>query len=119
MILIVEDSSIQRMKLKKLLGTQGFEVSEAVHGAAALELLQDVPDQYDLILTDLLMPEMDGVRFLEELKAQNIGIPVVIISADIQDSTKQRCMDLGAIAFLNKPVQQETLLPIIAEIVSK
>lgn len=114
MILIVEDSKIQRTKIRSVLTGAAYEVTEAMNGTEALKVLEDSAP--DLIMTDLLMPEMDGIQFLEELKKREIGIPVVVLSADIQDSTKERCYELGARAFVNKPIVQTEILPIIQEL---
>ena len=115
MILIVEDSSIQRKKMRRLLGDAGYESAEAGDGRSALAFLDEQSDEPELILTDLLMPEMDGVQLLEALQARGSTIPVIVLSADIQESTKKRCYELGVRQFLQKPIQKEVVLPAIKE----
>ena len=115
MILLVEDSKIQRARLSKLLTNGGFTVVEAENGRVALDKMRE--QQPELILTDLLMPEMDGIQLLEELNRRGSSVPVVVVTADIQDTTRQRCNDLGVVAFFNKPAAAERVIPILHRLV--
>ena len=108
LILMVEDSSFQRNRIKAILTEGGYEIIEAVNGKIGLEKAES--EKPDCILSDLLMPEMGGVELLSSLKEKGIAIPVIILSSDIQDSAKSRCMDLGAKVFLNKPPKKDDLL---------
>lgn len=71
-----------------------------------------------LILLDLLMPEYDGFAVLRDAREQGLDIPIVVITADIQDITRNDCMELGARAFLNKPVDHDEADAVIQEILS-
>ncbi len=110
-ILIVDDSKLGRKIVSVPLSEQGYEVVEAYDGVDALEKLHS--QDFDLVLTDLLMPRMDGEQFLGRLRQEGYRTPVIIISADIQESTRQRCDELGMDRFLNKPVKADTLLEVI------
>lgn len=103
-VLIVDDATFSRRMIRKYLQADGYEVLEATNGQEGLELARD--RQPDCILTDLLMPEMDGFEFLATVREQGITIPFAIISADIQDTSRQRGIELGATVFLNKPPKQ-------------
>ena len=87
-------------------GLAGLPV--AGNGRAGLE--QVAARKPDCILTDLLMPELGGLELLETLREQGTAIPVIIITANIQESVRRRCLELGAAAVVNKPVRQEELL---------
>lgn len=103
-ILIVDDESNMRFLLRMLFETEGFEVVEAHHGAAALERVRD--EQPDLIVTDLMMPVMDGHELVERLRADaaTAGIPILVISAN-------RNLEIaGADAAFSKPFDIEALL---------
>lgn len=115
-ILTVEDSSFQRKIIIKILEKAGHETLAAENGQRGLEVL--ATHTPDCILCDLLMPEMDGFQFLEALKEKNIQIPVIILTSDIQDTVKQRCLDLGAKSFLNKPAQEGQILEALNSILS-
>ncbi|UUX93667.1 response regulator [Methanoplanus endosymbiosus] len=113
-ILITDDSLFQRNIITEILSESGYEYIEAKNGLAALEILKS--EMPDLILLDLLMPEMDGFHFLDEFNKSGYKVPVIVLTSDIQNTTKERCMKLGASGFLNKPVETEELLPLIKEL---
>ena len=102
-ILLVDDVPANRKMLKDRLAREHFDIMEAADGAEALEKVRE--DNPDLILLDVLMPQMDGYQVLEKLKADQDfrHIPVVVISAVDQVENVARCLELGADDFLNKP----------------
>jgi twitching motility two-component system response regulator PilH len=100
-ILIVDDSSFQRRMIRGLLTRLGHEVIEADSGAAGIALL--AAERPDLMMLDLLMPEMTGYEVLERLRQTRDPAPLLILTADVQDTARQRCMSLGAARVLNKP----------------
>jgi CheY-like chemotaxis protein len=101
-ILLVDDSKFQRKSMSKLLTDLGHKVSEAENGEMGLKMVDTV--QPDLIITDLLMPVLDGIGLLRGLKKKGCPIPAIVVSADIQVSTRQECLQIGAKAFLTKPI---------------
>jgi len=113
-ILIVDDSLFQRRVVSAPLKAQGFEIFEAVNGKEGLEKILEVKP--DLILLDILMPEKNGIEVLKELKKAQNTIPVIMLTSDVQESTRDECLSLGAQAFVNKPVKAEELLPIITSL---
>jgi CheY-like chemotaxis protein len=103
-VLIVEDDDDIRESLAELLRDEGFTITVACHGRAALEAIaQAVPR---LILLDLMMPVMNGWELLKELARcpKRSGIPVIIVSATASD------VPAGAVAVLRKPVDVQHLL---------
>ena len=103
-ILVVEDESNMRFLLRMVFETEGFDVVEANHGAAALELVR--VEQPDLIVTDLMMPVMDGRDLIERLRADaaTAGIPILVLSAN-------RNLEVtGADVALSKPFDPDALL---------
>lgn len=115
-ILLVDDSGFQRKNLSKTLTSMGHEVTTAENGEAGLQAVEDEPP--DLIITDLLMPVMDGMSYLRALKSRNIMIPTIVASADIQESTREECMKLGARDFLTKPVNSSDLKNVIGQLLN-
>lgn len=107
-ILVIDDSGFQRNWILKTLIKLGHNTIEAVNGREGLEKVKS-DEKPDCITVDLNMPEMDGYEFLEKLSFSNIKIPIVVITADIQEETKKECLELGAAAFLNKPFQADEL----------
>lgn len=114
-ILIIDDARWQRSQLVKILNAAGHEVIQAADGREGLARLSDGPAA---IICDLLMPELDGFGFLEELQSRGSSVPVVIASADIQKTSRERCFELGARRFLNKPYSAAELLAALDEATS-
>ncbi len=116
-ILHVDDSSFSRLQIGKVLKRGGHTVLAADNGKSALELLRTTAP--DLIVSDILMPEMDGFAFLEALRDGGNSIPVVMVTADIQKDTGAICCGLGAAALFNKPPDEEQLLAFITNALTK
>ncbi len=115
-ILICDDSLFIRKRLSSIISELNFEISEAKDGAEALDLIQK--EKFDLILLDLLMPNITGKEVLEFLYNNGIKVPIIILSADIQDTTLAYCKEKGASAFLNKPPKQDELINTIKQVLS-
>jgi len=106
-VLIVDDSGFQRSIIRKHMEDDGHNVEEAVNGLDALEKIKiKVPD---IMLLDILMPGLDGTQVLQELAKLGLKFPVIVVSADIQETVQKQCMNLGAVGFVNKPVKGESL----------
>lgn len=116
-ILHVDDSSFSRLQIGKTLKKGGYEVIPADSGKNAIELLKTtIPD---LIISDILMPDMDGIAFLEALRDLGNTIPVIMVTADVQKDTESICLTLGALALFNKPPNEEHLLAAVAQAIAK
>ena len=113
-ILLVDDSSFQLRILFGMLQQLGYEVDTACNGQEALENIQAHPP--DCLLLDMLMPIMNGVQLLEHMKSLGVTLPVIVLTADVQDSSKDRCLELGATTFLIKPVKQDQLRRVLQSI---
>lgn len=95
----------------------GYQVDEARNGSEGLLKLDT--ETYACVVTDLLMPEMDGFVFLEELSKRPAQVPVVVLSSDIQRFSREKCRQLGAKAFLNKPPKVEELLGVLEAVLDR
>ncbi|MCB9419367.1 MAG: response regulator [Ardenticatenaceae bacterium] len=104
-VLVVDDNKDVRELLAARLERRGYEVKTAVNGRHALELLQETP--VDLILLDIMMPEMNGYETLEKLQADPTWqhIPVVVLSALDDMNSVIKCIELGADDYLFKPIK--------------
>ncbi len=107
-VLLIDDSPFARQMIAKILTAQGNEVLEAMNGQEGIEKAE----QYrpDCIVLDLLMPEVSGFGVLRALKEKDLMIPTIVLSADIQETTQAECLKLGAVAFLEKPLEEGKLL---------
>jgi two-component system, sensor histidine kinase and response regulator len=109
-ILLVDDTLNNLKVLSRVLTVQGYQVRKALSGKMAIQACQMVPP--DLILLDILMPDMDGYAVCQELKAdQNTaGIPVIFISALDAGFDKVKAFDVGGVDYITKPFQVEEVL---------
>ena len=115
-ILVVDDSSFARLRICNLLQDAGHQTEEAENGRLGLaKVLAASPD---CIVTDLLMPELDGIGLLKALREQGLAVPVIVLTADIQESRLRECYDLGAKRFLSKPPQQKALLAALEQVLA-
>lgn len=110
-ILVVDDSMFARLNICNMLQSAGYETVEAADGREGLEKASAVKP--DCIISDLLMPELDGIQFLAALKEENLRLPVIVLTADIQETKRQQCLDLGAAGFAYKPPQKQQILSLI------
>jgi adenylate cyclase len=118
-VLIVEDDETARQMLARLLKSEGWEVAEATNGRIGLERLRDAPP--DLILLDLMMPEMDGFEFLAQLRRdpEHEKTPVIIVTAADLSADERRRLDDGVSHILEKAAYaREELLGQIRRLVA-
>ena len=113
-ILIVDDSTVQRMILTRILSGAGHSVIAASNGHSAVAMLPEAPD---VIVCDILMPGLDGYGLLGVLAARSLSVPVVIATADIHPSTQEKCRALGAASFVAKPYSDGDMLSALEEAV--
>jgi len=103
LVLVVDDNLINRTLLTTNLEEQGYQVEQAVNGVQALQKLAQ--QAFDVVLLDLLMPEMDGYQVLEKMKSDDAlrHIPVIVISSLEEMDSVVRCIEMGATDYLTKP----------------
>lgn len=116
-VLVVEDEENIREMLQLNLELEGYEVSIAVTGAQAIKMVK--AEYFDLIILDIMLPEMDGIAVCETLRTQNIEVPVLFLSA--RDSAADRIEGLrkGGDDYLTKPFNLEELLLRVEKLVAK
>lgn len=116
-ILVVEDDRYQREIIKTILAKEGFYVETADTGKKAIELLKD--GTFDVILTDLRLPDIDGTEVLKEVKAFNRPSHVIIITAYGSIPSAIEATKLGAFYYLEKPFEKDQLLLVINNAVNQ
>jgi CheY-like chemotaxis protein len=109
-VLLVEDAPFLRYAFGRLLRREGFDVKEVNDGQEALDCLASF--RPELVLTDLMMPVMDGVELIAHIRADPDyeSVPVVAITADITDRAARRAREAGAVDVITKPVDLAWLL---------
>lgn len=107
-ILIVDDEKKMRHILQLMLEREGFKIEQAENGKVALEMLRN--GKYSLMITDLKMPELDGLSLLEAAKKSDPDFPVVVITAFGTIENAVEAMQKGAIDYITKPFDEEKIL---------
>ncbi len=112
-ILVVDDEKHQRDILKVILDSEGYETLAARNGRHALEILRDQP--FDVILTDLKMPDMSGIELLTELLRVQPGLCVVLMTAHGSIHSAVEAMRRGAFDYLTKPLERDEMLVVVGK----
>lgn len=114
-ILIVDDDEMVRIAVNELLRQEGYEVHSAAGGKEALEKLED--DIYDLIMLDIIMPEMDGIELCKKIREleKYKEIPIIFLTAKSLDKDRAQGIEAGANLFLSKPLSPDMLLKTILD----
>lgn len=115
-ILVVEDSPSISAMVQDELGEAGYEVFVANNGFEALRDLESI--QPDLIITDIMMPKVDGLELCQAMKnrLETKGIPFILFSSRFDESTVTRGREIGARFFIAKPFKMDTLLSAVKKV---
>ncbi len=116
LILITDDAAFSRRMIRKAVQQGNHEILEAANGLECLEML--TKHSPDCILLDLLMPELDGFGVLKSLQENGSNIPVIVLSADIQETVSEECLKLGAVKILRKPPKAPEILDALEKALS-
>lgn len=120
-ILVVDDSPTLRTSLTFCLENAGYQITEAENGQEALEMLKRLKEEgksISLIITDINMPVMDGIRFIQEVKATSFRfVPILVLSTETGRSLKDQAKAAGAAGWLLKPFRPEQLLWVIKKFI--
>ena len=108
-VLVIDDSLMVRQQVGRALKTAGFTVTEAVDGVDALEKLTGAPDTR-LVVCDVNMPRMNGLEFLERIRADGQTVPVVMLTTEGQPELIGRARTLGAKGWIVKPFKPDFLV---------
>jgi len=107
-VLIVEDEVINQKVISSILKADGYEVEVAPDGIVAL--MQIAKGKFDVILSDIAMPNFDGYQMLEYIREKNINIPVIFLSGHTSPEDEARGLSLGAADYIRKPIDRNLLL---------
>lgn len=112
-VMAVDDSATVRKVLQATLVSAGYEVVEAVDGADALEKLSG--DSVDMLVTDLNMPNMDGIRLIQEVRQKpgNRFMPIIMLTSVTQPEKKSAGKAAGASGWITKPFNPDQLLAVV------
>ncbi len=121
-ILIIDDDKLIAITLRRLLTREGYNVTTALSGRKALALIHQ--SDFDLIMSDIKMPEMDGIETVKKIReylAQNKKkpIPEIFITAYAKEDIYQKALELTAAGYIEKPFDIKTLLRTAKEAIEK
>ena len=106
-ILVIDDEEIIHVSLRRMLRRQGHDVESVLSAREGLSKLYE--NTYDLVITDLMMPEMNGIQLLEQMKKDHLDPPVIMVTGYPTISTAVKALRLGAVDYLAKPFTRQEL----------
>jgi EAL domain-containing protein (putative c-di-GMP-specific phosphodiesterase class I)/CheY-like chemotaxis protein len=112
-VLIVDDEPTQIRSIARVLRSRGYEVESASNGREASARLK--PDAYDVVLSDIAMPGMDGIQLLQFVREKSLDVPVVLVTGEPAVSTAVKALEFGAFHYLTKPLE----MPDLEEVIDK
>ena len=118
-ILYVEDDELAQKLLMRVLSRRFNKIFSASDGKEGLEIYQNKSSEIDLIITDIQMPNLDGLEMAKQIKRQNSNIPIVITSAFNDSDYLRRSEEIKIDEYLNKPIEIQSLIRIIHDILKK
>jgi two-component system chemotaxis response regulator CheY len=118
-ILTVDDSASIRQALKLTLSSAGYTVEDADNGQEGLRKAE--VGSYDMIITDLNMPVMDGLSMIREIRARQaaVGVPIVFLTTESDDDMKAQAKSAGATGWIVKPFNPDQLLRIVKKVLGR
>jgi two-component system alkaline phosphatase synthesis response regulator PhoP len=114
-ILVVDDDELVVLAIRELLTPLGFSVTTCSSGPEALE--KAIADRYDLVMLDVVMPEMDGFEVCQRLRRIDsyVETPIMMLTAKSGEEDKRRGMEVGANLYLSKPISPKRLIALVEE----
>jgi EAL domain-containing protein (putative c-di-GMP-specific phosphodiesterase class I)/CheY-like chemotaxis protein len=110
-VLLVDDDEAILRNYSRMLRSQGFVVDSAASGALALERLAD--HGYDVIVSDVSMPEMTGLEFMRAVRARDLDIPIVLVTGLLDLNSAVQAIEYGAFRYLLKPIESDVLVQVL------
>ncbi|NJD55787.1 MAG: sigma-54-dependent Fis family transcriptional regulator [Nitrospirae bacterium] len=113
-ILVIDDEDIVRLSCSRTLVPEGYELAMAKNGPEGLKMLEE--GSYDLVLTDLKMPNMDGIEVLAKIKERWPSTDVVIVTGYQTVETAVKAIKLGAFDYIEKPFTPDALIATVSNV---
>lgn len=108
--LVLDDVKLNQLTISSFLQLSGFDVDVEVDGLKGLKIINE--NKYDLIFSDIEMPNMNGLEFLKRVKSMEShkNIPIVILSSVNKQDVIDKALHLGAVSYINKPYNREKMI---------
>ena len=115
-ILFVDDEPILMNVFKEQLEKLGYTVDTATNGQKALELFKSDTERYDLIITDMTMPQMTGDKLASEIFSIRPDLPIILCTGFSQQITEEKALSMGIRAFVTKPIKIKQLSQTVRDV---
>jgi CheY-like chemotaxis protein len=112
-ILIAEDNYINRRLLLLLLRNLGYEAVATENGRECLEAV--LTESYDIVLSDIDMPEMNGIECTAQIRRAGLDLPIIAVTASFPELTREQCLDSGMNGYMTKPVNVTEIKRVLRE----
>jgi len=109
-ILYIEDGEINQRAMRRVVTRMGHELLQAADGAAGYLLAKTQPD---LILLDIHLPDVNGLNLARRLRAENIATPIIVVTSDLINYTRESVLEAGCEDFIGKPFEPEAMAQVI------
>ncbi|MBX7056928.1 MAG: response regulator [Leptospirales bacterium] len=116
-VLAVDDSETMRMMVRQTLEYGGYQATVAPDGAQALQIFDQ--DNFDLVITDINMPGMDGLTLVRELRKRNQDVPILTLTTESEEALKRQGAEAGANGWIVKPLIPAQLLDLLGQILDR
>ena len=115
-VLIIDDDKRNILTLSAVLRAKGFKVESALDGIAGIEVLKSNPD-IDLVLMDMMMPEMDGYETMKAMRKQKKWekTPIIAVTAKAMLDDRKKCIQAGASDYISKPIDSDQLISLLQD----
>ena len=113
-ILVIDDEPVLRTTFKHMLEEEGYRVWVAQNGHEGLELFRK--NRPEIVITDMVMPIVDGFAMIDSLRRECPGLPIIAMSAFLEPEKMEKSLDSGAFCYLTKPVEMPVLFELIRAI---
>ena len=117
-ILLVEDEEAVRAFAARALTSRGYTVHEAASGAEALEIMEETDGEIDLVVSDVVMPEMDGPSLLRELRKTQPDLKIIFVSGYAEDAFEKNLPENEKFSFLPKPFTLKQLATVVKDVLA-
>lgn len=118
-VLLVEDNELNMEIAKFIIENEGAKVTCATNGKEAVDIYKNAPESFDIILMDIMMPEMDGYEATRMIHEMDLNIPIVAMTANAFMEDKMKAKKAGMNAHVSKPLDKDKLIRVIAKLCNK
>ena len=112
-LLLAEDNLVNQKLATMMLEKAGYTVEVVDNGKMALDTFCEKPDQFDIVLMDVQMPEMDGLEATRQIRARDRDIPIIAMTANVMKGDREICLDAGMNDYISKPIKRDTIFKIL------